>query len=119
MQEVLEAREKLVHVADVSAVVGRADVVDNHVPDGFQAVLLLQEAARKARGDHDRDVLVLGDGAHLVLAEATQSNAVFKCDHRFTRHAMGGLPSRDIRYPDAPCNLQVGFMGQVQHQLAA
>ena len=60
---------------------GVPDIVHDHVADLLAAVLVAHEILRE-RGRRDRgQVLVLGDGEHLLLGQAAQPDAVIKRDH--------------------------------------
>jgi hypothetical protein len=76
IQEVLKADEQLAGMAEISAIVSRLDVFDNHVPDGLDAVRLLQKRVGEAGSDDIRDMLVLGNGPDLGFVEAAQCDAI-------------------------------------------
>ena len=57
------------------------NIVHNHVSDFFSAVLVVQEVLGKSRRSDLRQVFVLGDCEHLLLAQAAQTNAVLQRDH--------------------------------------
>ena len=54
----------------VAVSLGLPKIIDNHVPDFFAAVLLGQKVlSERCRGDFG-EMLMLGDGEHLFLAQA-------------------------------------------------
>ena len=58
-----------------------ADVVPQHVPNRFRAVLVREQISpERCRGDF-RDVLVLGDGQDFRLVQVTHGDAVLERDH--------------------------------------
>jgi hypothetical protein len=76
IQEVLKTNEKLPGVAQIATLVRRLDVFDNHVPDGLDAVRLLQKRVGQAGSDDIRDMLVLGNGPDFSFVEAAQCDAI-------------------------------------------
>lgn len=65
----------------ISIVVSRADIIDDHVPDGFDTVRLLEQRVRERGGDDIWNVLMLGYGSHLGLIEAAEGDAIVPRDH--------------------------------------
>jgi hypothetical protein len=65
----MENMQKDEHMLLVTARVRRANVVGNHVPDFFQAVLLVGEIGAERGGGHLRQMLMLGDGEHFLFGE--------------------------------------------------
>ncbi len=63
------------------------DVVDNHIPDLFGAVLLLQKVAAENRRRDFGDMLVFGGGEHLLLRRAAKPDAIFQRNHERQAHA--------------------------------
>lgn len=45
VQKMLQAGQKLMHMPEIMAVVGRTDIINDHVPDCLDAVLLLEKRA--------------------------------------------------------------------------
>ena len=68
----------------VAAKLGFPDIVDNHVPDFFAAMLILQKVAGESRRRDLGDVLVFGDGQHLLFGQAAKPHAIFQRDHERT-----------------------------------
>ena len=71
VEKVLEAYKKLAHVRRVTARVGSLDVVNDHMPDLLDAVVLFQQEFRKTCRHNHRQMLMLSDGEHLSLVQAT------------------------------------------------
>ena len=80
-QEVPQRHEQLARMLAVVAGQRRADVVAQHVADGLGAVLLVQEIVGERYGGDLRNVLMLGNGEDLLLAQVTQGDAVLQTDH--------------------------------------
>jgi hypothetical protein len=76
IQEVLKADEQLPGMAEISAIVRRLDVFDNHVPDGLDAMRLFQKRVGEAGSDDIRDMLMLGNSPDLGFVEAAQCDAI-------------------------------------------
>src|SRR5262245_63649626 len=81
LEEVVQDMQQGERVRLVPDGLGVPDIVHDHVADLLAAVLVAHEVlGERGRGDL-RQVLVLGDGEHLLLGQAAESDAVVKCDH--------------------------------------
>ena len=72
---------------------GLSNIIDNHVPDFFAAMLLRQETLGECCRINFREAFVLGNGEHLLLSQSAERNTIFKRDHR------DWLPRSEISYP--------------------
>ena len=66
------------------------NIIDNHVADFFGSMLSGEKVARQRRCRHFRYVLVLGDGEHLLLGQATKLDTIFHRDHGIKRFLFSG-----------------------------
>jgi len=80
-QKMVEHVEKGQNMLPVVTRLAAADVIDNHVPDFFRAVLLVREILSKRGRSNFWHMLMLSDGEHLLFGEATKRHAVLKCNH--------------------------------------
>ena len=65
----------------VTVLLGLPNIIDNHVTHLLATVLLRQKILSKRCCNDFGEVFVLCNGEHLLLGQATQSNAIFKRDH--------------------------------------
>ena len=60
---------------------GLSNIIDNHVPDFFAAMLLRQETLGECCRIDFGEVFVLGNGEHFLLSQTAERNTIFKRDH--------------------------------------
>ena len=60
---------------------GLPNIIDDHIPDFFGAMLLGQNVLSERCCSYFGNVLVLCNSEHLLFGQATQSDAVFKRNH--------------------------------------
>lgn len=59
----------------------RVNVVNDHSPDGFAAMGLLQQIVCQGGGRDFRNVLVLADSGHFVFVQSAKGDAILQRDH--------------------------------------
>jgi hypothetical protein len=64
-----------------AASLGLPNIVDDHVPDFFAAMLLRQKVLSECCRSYFGNVFVLSNSEHLLFGQTAQSNAVFKRNH--------------------------------------
>jgi hypothetical protein len=77
------------HMLLVAAELGSPNILDDHVPDSLAAMIAGQKVLSECRCGDFGEVLVLGDGKHLLFRQAAEPNAVFKRDHVRHTHPHG------------------------------
>jgi len=65
----------------IAVELGLPNIVDNHIPDFFAAMLLRQETLGECCRIDFREVFVLGNGEHFLLSQTAERNTIFKRDH--------------------------------------
>jgi hypothetical protein len=81
LEEMVQDMHQGPHVLAVPARLRRAHIIHDHVADPLGPMLLVEEVFGKCAGGGLRHVLMLGDGQHLLLGQATERDAVFQGDH--------------------------------------
>jgi hypothetical protein len=76
-----QRHEELARTVTVALHKGRTHVLAQHVADPLGAMLLMQEIVAQRSGGNLGNMLMLGDGQHLPLAQTAQRNAIFQRDH--------------------------------------
>ncbi len=67
-------------IAVVARLAG-ADIINNHVPNVFHAMLLAGEILSKRRSGDLGYMFVLGDREYLLFGKAAKSHAILKGNH--------------------------------------
>jgi hypothetical protein len=80
-QEMVKDMQQGQHMLLIAISLGLPNIIDDHVPDFFGAVLLGQYVLSECRRSYFGKVLVLCNGEHLLFTQPTQSDAVFKRNH--------------------------------------
>ena len=65
----------------IAVELGLPNIVDNHVPDFFAAMLLRQEILGECCRIDFGEVFMLGNGEHFLLSQTAERNTIFKRDH--------------------------------------
>ena len=65
----------------IAASLGLPNIIDNHVPDFFAAMLLRQETLGECCRINFGEVFVLGNGKHFLLSQTAERSTIFKRDH--------------------------------------
>ena len=73
--------EQKQNVLLVSAVLRHADIVNNHIADSFEAVLLMHQVGGECCCGYLREMLMFGDGQDFLLGQATKRHTIFKGKH--------------------------------------
>ncbi len=71
-----------------------ADIANNHVADSFGTVLLVHKVAGECGCSDLGQMLVFGDGEHLLLGQAAKSYTVLQSNHVPSRFVRGYSPSQ-------------------------
>ena len=75
----------------VAVDLGLFNIVDNHVPHFFAAVLLRQQTLRECCRIDFGEVFVLRNGEHLLLSQTAERNTIFKRDHMESLCSRSGI----------------------------
>ena len=81
LEEVVQYMQETRDVIPVAMKLGLPDIIHNHVPDFFGAVLCAQQGTDKAGCNNFRDALVSCDDEHHFLCCPAECNAIFQRDH--------------------------------------
>jgi len=65
----------------IAVELGLSNIVDNHIPDFFAAMLFRQETLGECCCINFGEVFVLGNGEHFLLSQTAERNTIFKRDH--------------------------------------
>jgi polyhydroxyalkanoate synthase len=76
LQEVLKRSEQIGSMPHPTLVEGFVDVIDDHYPNGFPAVRLLQQIVRQSGRCDFGDMFMLADSRNFFLVEAAKSDAI-------------------------------------------
>ena len=80
-QEMVKDMQQHQDMLLVAASLGLPNIIDNHVPHFFAAMLLGQKVLSKRCCSDFGKLFVLCNGEHLLFGQTTQSNAIFKRNH--------------------------------------
>ena len=81
LEEVVQHVQETQGVLTVAMKLGLPDIIHDHVPDFFDAVLYAQHVTDKAGGHNFGDVLVFRDDKHHLLRRSAERNAIFQRNH--------------------------------------
>jgi hypothetical protein len=70
----------------VAAPLGLPNIINNHLPDPFAAMLAGQKVLSERCSSDFGDLFVLRDGEHFLFRQAAERNAVFKRNHAGLPH---------------------------------
>jgi hypothetical protein len=86
VQEVPKDHQELAGVVAVPAIERLVDVVAYHVTDLLGTLWLFQQVSSHRSGSNLGHMFVLCNGAHLLLGQSTQGDAVLKRNHVMALH---------------------------------
>ena len=72
------------HMLSIATELSVPDIIDNHVPDFIDTVLLAYQIAGKSYSGNFWQMFMFRDGKNLLLGQAAERDAVFKRDHSRT-----------------------------------
>jgi hypothetical protein len=78
VEEMTQRHEQFLCVSDTAGFERLVNVVNDHGPDGFPTVGLLQQIVCQGRGRDFRNVLVLADRIDFVLVQSGKGDAISK-----------------------------------------
>jgi hypothetical protein len=76
LQEMLKRPEQLGSVPHPTLIESFVDVIDDHCPNGFPAVRLLQQIVRQSGSRDFGDMFMLADSRNFFLVEAAKTDAI-------------------------------------------
>jgi hypothetical protein len=81
VEEMTQRHEQFLRMLDTTGVERPVNVVNDHSPDRFPAMGLLQQVVCQGGGRDFRNVLVLADGGDFVFVQSAKGDAILQRDH--------------------------------------
>ena len=76
VEEMAQRHEQFLRMPDTAGVERFMNVVNDHSPDGFSPMGLLQQIVCQGGGRDFRNVLVLADGRDFVFVQSAKGDAI-------------------------------------------